>query len=165
MAIEKKKNGWGGKRTPRQQTPIPSSSLLTVPPFPKGEFFVMDKDEIPLIGFFGRSVEVSYPKEFTAIDAMKLHQSGVFPTEKVNIINAIRSRLAKLSKKKFQVKKINTTHSRIWRVADNAVIRVGGKAASIKAGKTNSERAKAKGPKQNKNGQAIVPTVENEVTT
>jgi hypothetical protein len=165
MAKKEKKNTWGGKRTPRQESPNPSSSLLTVPPIPKGEFFVIDEDEIPLIGFFGRSVEISYPKEFAAIDAMKVHRSGVFLTEKLNVINAIRSRLHKLAKKKFQVKKINTTHSRIWRVADNAVTRVGGRAASIKAGKTNSERAKAKGPKQNKNGQAIVPPVNNEVTT
>jgi len=166
MATKKEKKGtWGGKRTPR---PVVSSSLLTVPPIPKGEFFVLDHDEIPLIGFFGRSVEISYPKEFAAIDSMLVNKSGVFPTEKLNIINAIRSRLGKLAKKKFQVKKINLTHSRIWRVADNAVTRVGGRQASIKAGKTNSERAKARGskPKQNKDGQPIVPSVNSqEVTT
>jgi len=168
MAIQKEKKGtWGGKRTPRPKDPVSpvSSSLLNVPAIPKGDFYTDDEDEIPLIGFFGRSVEISYPKQFAAIDALKVHRSGVFLTEKLNVINAIRSRLKKLAKKKFQVKKINATHSRIWRVADNAVTRVGGRAASIKAGKTNSERAKAKGPKQNKNGQAIVPSVNEEVTT
>ena len=166
MATKKEKKGtWGGKRTPRPAATV-SSSLLTVPPIPKGEIFVLDEDEIPLVGFFGRSVEINYPKEFAAIDSMAVNKSGVFPTEKLNVINSIRSRLGKLAKKKFQVKKINTTHSRIWRVADNAVTRVGGRQASIKAGKTNAERLRAsKGPKQNKNGQPIVPSVNEEVTT
>ena len=168
MAIKKeKKGGWGGKRTPRPKDPVNpvSSSLLNVPPIPKDDFYADDQDEIPLIGFFGRSVEISYPKQFAKIDALAVHRSGVFLTEKLNIINSIRSRLKKLAKKKFQVKKINATHSRIWRVADNAITRVGGRAAAIKAGKTNSERAKAKGPKQNKNGQPIAPPINQEVTT
>ena len=144
-----------------------SSPFLKIPEIPKGEIFIMDKEEIPVQGFYGRAVEVSYPKEFQAIDSLQVGQSGVFLQGKVNIINAVRTRIQKLSKKKFMVKKINNSHSRLWRVPDNSTTRIGGKKAIIQAAETNKARKKGtwggprvKGqgkPKQNKNGVPIVP--------
>ena len=83
-------------------------------------FLVLDDKILPVVAQFGRSAEISYPKEFAIIDSMKVGQSASFPRERLNIINAIRGRLTKIGKKKFIVRKINATQQRIWRVADNA---------------------------------------------
>ena len=169
MATNKK------KATPskRMVSPVvnPSSSLLNVPTIPKGEILLLDEEELPIMGNFGRSVEHTYPKEFTLMDSMQVNQSAVFQTNKGNIITAVRNRIQKLSSKKFVVKKINSTHSRLWRVPDNAVTRIGGRQATEKAASTNKQRngwggkripgtgkAHPRGPRlTHKDGTPIVP--------
>jgi hypothetical protein len=140
---------------------------MEIPKFQKGEFLVLDKDVVPMVGNFGRNVELKYPKEFALIDSMAIEQSAVFPGSKAKMVNAIRGRLHKLTPKKFVVKKINPDFSRIWRVADNAVTRPGGADATARAAATNKKHKKGKwggyrprGPKlTNKDGTPIVPVV------
>jgi hypothetical protein len=170
MATYKKKVVKKKQQHLHHQVAIPTSSLIIVPPIPKGEVMVLDTEELPIMGNFGRAVENTYPKEFALMDSMAVNQSAVFLQGKANIITAVRNRIQKLSSKKFVVKKINSTHSRLWRVPDNSVTRVGGRQATQKAAATNKQRsgwggkripgtgkAHARGPKKNHNGQPIVP--------
>jgi hypothetical protein len=105
---------------------------------------VLDAKELPVVGLFGRSPELAYENEFKLIDSMKVKQSAVFLQTKIGIINAIRSRINKISGKKFIIKKIDKIHSRIWRVADNAAIRFGGRIAGVSPAKLALDNPKSK---------------------
>jgi len=123
------------------------------------DFFEKDYGTVPVIGLVRNAVEITHPKIFGIINSLKLNQSGTFPTEKYNIISAIRLRIFKLHNKKFVIKKINPTQSRIWRVADS-VETVFGRKVERKNPNHGGKRIKGQhGPKQNKNGQSIVPVL------
>jgi len=77
------------------------------------------------------SPEVKYPREYALIDSMKVGRSAIYPIDKSNVIDAIRRRIAILGNKKFLIRKVDQTHKRIWRVADNAVIRNGGRVKGV----------------------------------
>jgi len=155
MATTKKKTH------PGKKPPVQPSHYMGTFEIPKGETLVMDIEPIPMIGLYGRTIETTHPREFDLINSMNINQSGVFLTSKTNIINAIRNRLKKLYDKKYIIKKINPSQSRIWRVKDGLITRPGG-AAAIKsaADKLRALKGKGKtGPKQNKNGKPIVPLI------
>jgi hypothetical protein len=106
-------------------------------------FLVLDEKKLPVVqAHFGVSPELKYPLEFQVIDGMRVNQSALFPVEKKKIIDAIRTRMHKVTSKKFIVRKVNTTHSRIWRVADNTVIKYGGRRKGGPYKKAKNEETK-----------------------
>ena len=103
--------------------------LFDFPEIPKGVTLVIDKKNYPVVGIFGRSVEINHHKEFAALNGMAINQSAVFKTDKKKIIDAIRARIHKLTAKRFVVRKITADVYRVWRVKDNAKINRGGRIA------------------------------------
>ena len=122
---------------------------------PSSEFLVLDSEIIPVVGITRNGSEVAYPREYELINSLKINQSGVFPTEKLKIINAIRLRIFKLHNKKFVVKKITPDRSRIWRVADSAPTAFGKKLT--KKREVWGRLSTASPKKTHKDGTPIVP--------
>ena len=124
-------------------------------------FFKKDYGIVPVIGLTRNGVELSHPKIFNTINSLKVNQSGVFPSEKYNIISAVRLRIFKIYNKKFVIKKINQTQSRIWRVADTVATAFGRKLEN-KNNNHGGKRIKGqkRGPKlTHKDGTPIVPVL------
>ena len=160
------------KKKPKKSKLVPTS-MLSAPQIPKGKTLVLDEEIIPIVGIFGRSVEITYPTEFELIAGMSTNQSAVFHRSKMNIINAVRTRLQKITDKKFVIKKINGEYNRIWRIASK-VKHSGGRIAGVSPyiredGKSKSKymkngkyvgpvKPKNRGPKKtHKDGTPIVP--------
>ena len=101
-------------------------------------FLLLDEKKVPVTNQINRSAELSHPKEYQLVDSMKVGQSAIFPKEKIGAVNAIKRRLLMTTNKKYIIRKENNEFNRIWRVADNAVIRKGGHAKGYKNKKSDN---------------------------
>lgn len=115
------------KRSKSSSQPAPStlsshSSLPSLPRLNGGQTLVLEND-VPIQGIFGRSPAITYRKEWELIDGMAVGQCVGFKTkEMLSIVNSIRTKIQDSSPKKFVLKKVDATYSRLWRVDDGTIL-------------------------------------------